>query len=342
MSSKRTIVLTGASGVVGQALLKEFENNRLICLVHRQPVAIPNGESVPCDVTQPRLGLAAGAYADLARRADCVIHAAAVTDWDQPRERLRTVNIEGTRNVLELARDAGAPLYHMSTSFIRAIADDAPVELDDSHIIVDYVTSKRDTDQLVAESGVPATILRPTNLIGDSATGEIAQSQVVQLTAEFVCRGKVPLYPTRPGTLVDVVPQDLFAKAVRAIVDAEDVGSEYWLTYGAEALTVDDVMELCVEFMARIGRPIAPPRPVDAGDLDALHEEIDALSPMVRVIFGKLVELAEGLAACGVFPSSLRELQARYGLPDPPLREAYVHGLEHLTASKGLWNPAHA
>jgi thioester reductase-like protein len=341
-AKQRTIVLTGASGVVGQALLRELGEERLICLTHRQPVSIANGESIRCDVTQPQLGLARAEYADLARRADCVIHGAAVTDWDQPNERLRNVNVEGTLNVLQLARDADVPLYHMSTSFIRAIADDAPLELDDSHIIVNYVTSKRDTEQLVAESGVPATILRPTNLIGDSRTGEIASSQVVQLVAEFVCRGKVPYYPTRPGTLVDVVPQDLFAQAVRAIVQAEDIGQEYWLTYGDEAMTVDEAMELCVEFMARIGQPIAPPRPVDAENLDAVRDEIESLSPMTRAIFNRLLELAHGLAACGVFPSSLRELQARYDLPDPSCREAYVRGLEYLTASKGLWNPAAA
>jgi nucleoside-diphosphate-sugar epimerase len=332
---RRTILLTGASGVVGRALLPELADHEVICLANRGSI---DGDHpvVRVDITRPRLGLDRRAYDKLARRTDCIIHSAAVTDWAESQERIRTANVEGTRNVLTLAHAAEAPVYHMSSSFIRAIAPDAPLVLPPTHIIVNYVTSKRDSEQLVMRSGVPYTIFRPTNLIGDSRTGRIARNQVVQLVAELVCRGKAPLYPARSGTLVDVIPQDLFARAVAGLIRDQDIGGEYWLTYGEKALTVQRALELCVEFMEGIGRPIAPPRIVEPDEVDAVRGEVEALSPLARAFFARLLEFSDGLAACGIFPSDMDELSDRYGLPQPLFEDIYLRGLDYWARSKGL------
>jgi thioester reductase-like protein len=333
--------MTGASGVVGAALLPELQDDEVICLVHRGRVA-DGYEVVRADVTQPGLGLDAAAYADLADRTDVVVHCAAITDWAAPRERIRQTNVDGTAKVAELARDANAPVYQMSTSFIQAIRPDTELELPAEHVIVNYVTSKLDSEKVLRDSGVPHTVFRPTNLIGDSRTGEIAKNQSVQLVAEFMCRGKVPLFPTRPGTLVDALPQDLFAKAVAAVIQAEEVGVDYWLTYGPDALPVARAVELCAEFMERIGQPIPRPRLVDSDRLDEVREDIAALPPMSRAFFARLVEFSDGMTACGVFPTDLPALRNRFSLPDIDPAEAYVRGLEYLTRSKRIWQPATA
>jgi nucleoside-diphosphate-sugar epimerase len=333
-----TIALTGASGVVGMALLPELRDHEVICLVNRG--SVDDHPVVRVDVTRPQLGLDREAYRELARRTDCVVHSAAVTDWAESRDRIRTTNIEGTRNVLELARAADAPMYYMSTSFIRAIAPDAPLELPASHIIVNYVTSKCDAEQLVKSAGVPYTIFRPTNLIGDSRTGRIARNQIIQLVAEYICRGKVPLYPTRSGALVDVIPQDVFAKAVAGVIGDRELGCEYWLTYGARALTVPRAVALCVAFMEGIGRPIAPPRLLDPSEVDAVSAEIEALSPMGKAFFARLLEFSDGMTACGTFPSDMDALSERYALPRPSLEDAYLLGLDFWARAKGLRSEA--
>jgi acyl-CoA synthetase (AMP-forming)/AMP-acid ligase II/nucleoside-diphosphate-sugar epimerase len=335
---RRTILLTGASGVVGKALLPELADHELICLVNRGRL---NGAHavVRADVTQPRLGLGRADYEQLVRRADCVIHSAALTDWGAPTERIRATNVEGTRNVLELASAAGVPLYLLSTAFVTALRTDAPLTLPPDHIIVDYVTSKRDGEHLVRDSGLPATILRPTNLIGDSRTGEIARNQIIQQVTGLVCRGKVPLYPTRPETLLDVVPQDVVAKAVAGLVRDEEVGGDYWLTYGEQTFTLARALELCVELMDRIGRPIEPPRIVDPDALDADADAIEALAPAARTLFARLLELSDGMTACGTFPSDLESLAARYDLGCPSPEDAYLRGLGHWVHVRGLERP---
>jgi nucleoside-diphosphate-sugar epimerase len=328
-------VLTGASGVVGKALLPELADHELICLVNCR--TLDGGRTVVrADVTQPRLGLDRADYEALTRRADCVIHSAAVTDWAAPAERIRATNVEGTRNVLELVRAAGAPLYLLSTAFVTAIGPEAPLTLPPEHIIVDYVTSKRDAERLVRDSGLPAAILRPTNLIGDSSTGEIARNQIIQQVIGFVCRGKVPLYPTRRETLVDVIPQDVLAKAVAGLVRDGEAGGDYWLTYGEQAFTVARALELCAEFMDGIGRPIELPRIVDPDALDADRKAIEALKPTARAFFARLLEFSDGMTACGTFPSDVDALTERYDLPSPSLEDAYLRGLGHWARAKGI------
>jgi NAD(P)-dependent dehydrogenase (short-subunit alcohol dehydrogenase family) len=69
---RRTVLLTGASGVVGRALLRRLRDVDVVCLVHRSPVSGPNVTTVPGDVAEPVLGLAERAYAELAARVDAV------------------------------------------------------------------------------------------------------------------------------------------------------------------------------------------------------------------------------------------------------------------------------
>ena len=41
-AARRTVLLTGASGVVGRALLQRLRDFDVVCLVHRSPVCGPN------------------------------------------------------------------------------------------------------------------------------------------------------------------------------------------------------------------------------------------------------------------------------------------------------------
>jgi thioester reductase-like protein len=335
MRDGKTIVLTGASGVVGRALLTELAGRPVIALVHQD--SVDGARSVRCDVSRDRLGLDPDAYRRLAHEADVIVHAAGETDWAAPAERFAQINVRGTENVLALARDADVPLYHISTSFVWALRADAPLLLPDDNLIVNYVRSKIECERMLAESAVPHAVFRPTNLIGDSRTGAIARTQMVQLVSEFICRGKLPVFPARPDVLVDIVPQDVLARAVVAVLDAEEIGTEYWVTAGADALTVAQTVDACVRFMERIGRPIDRPQVVDPEQVDLDSPEFGArLSPMARAFFGRLRDISDGMTACGIFPTSLQELASRHGVEHGSFAEAYVRGLEWWAEDKGL------
>src|ERR1700745_3002863 len=80
---RRTVLVTGASGVVGRALLRRLRDFDVVCLVHRSPVSGPNVTTVRGDIREPTLGVAGPVYATLAATVDAVIHCAAVTNFNR-------------------------------------------------------------------------------------------------------------------------------------------------------------------------------------------------------------------------------------------------------------------
>jgi len=122
------ILITGATGLVGSALTRILqEKGYCPVLLARHPLTAekaavlgidPAGFMVG-DVGKPRLGLNGNAYAQLADHIDIIFHLAAKVDFKgRSVEAYREVNVDGTLNVIQLARDSGADLHYTSTAFI--------------------------------------------------------------------------------------------------------------------------------------------------------------------------------------------------------------------------------
>ncbi|TDF35315.1 NAD-dependent epimerase/dehydratase family protein, partial [Streptomyces sp. WAC05374] len=120
---RRTILLTGASGVVGSAVLRALDGTPVIALTHRRPVT---GKALHGDVTRPWLGMSPADYRELATTVDVVIHCAALVNFGASAHSLHRVNVNGVGQILRFVEDAGARLVHGSTAFVaRAGADTA-------------------------------------------------------------------------------------------------------------------------------------------------------------------------------------------------------------------------
>src|SRR5271165_3809174 len=150
-AARRTVLLTGASGVVGRALLRRLRDFDVVCLVHRSPVCEPDVTTVPGDIAEPMFGLARPAYVALAATVDAVIHCAAVTNFNRADGSLEATNIAGTEHVTAFAAAANAVLYHVSTAFVHTTADG-----DRGRTAVGYAASKSAAEQVVRSSGVPS------------------------------------------------------------------------------------------------------------------------------------------------------------------------------------------
>lgn len=326
--ARRTILITGAAGVIGTALLPHLREEPVICMTRATGLA-PTGfpvDVVSGDVARPDLGLDPAAYRDLAARVDLVVHSAALTDWAAPAEDLRRANVDGTRHVVEFCRRAGAQIVHIGTAFTQALRPDAPLAIPPENTIVNYVGAKRDANAIVRESGLEATLVHPTNLVGETTTGWAAATQIMQLTSEYILRGKVPYLQTRKEALVDVVPQDTVGAALAAICLHEPIGGEYWLTAGADSMSLDEMVSILVEFAAEIGRPIKRPEAVDPADVATVAA---SLPPAKRALFILMAHLADGMVACEMFPTSLPELRERYDLPYLPPAAAFRKSLAY-------------
>jgi nucleoside-diphosphate-sugar epimerase len=310
------VLLTGASGLVGQALLTEMQGREVICLTHRTPVSSPGVVSVRGDLTQPQLGLGTAEYRSLTARVDAVIHCAAVTDFNRRDGSLEATNVEGTGRVISFVEDAGARLYHVSTAFLHAKADG-----ERGRTAVGYAASKRAAEQLVGASGVPHVMLRPSVVIGDSRTGAVSAFQGLYLVAGAIFAGLVPLVPFDPSWPIDFVPNDVVASAVTAVVDHELTTGEFWITAGNRALRLDRAVDVCVGLANELGRPVDAPRFVPPEMFDRLIAPVflDSLPSRIRRTVVRLLDFfAAYLSVDDAMPSdldALRRLGART-LPD--------------------------
>ena len=232
----RAVLLTGASGVVGCAVLQRMRDLDVVCLVHRSPVSGPDVTTVRGDIAKPMFGLGESAYAELAARVNAVIHCAAVTDFNRTDGSLEATNIAGTEQVAAFAAAANAVLYHVSTAFVHTTVDG-----DRGRTAIGYASSKLAAEEVVRSSGVPHVILRPSVVIGDSGTGEIAAFQGLHQVAADIFAGIVPIIPFDPGWPIDFVPVDVVADTIACLAENRVSRGEFWISAGDKALRLDPV-----------------------------------------------------------------------------------------------------
>lgn len=330
--SGRTILLTGAAGVIGQAVAAELSGSRVIGLVHHNTEAPGVDEVLPADLSQPRFGLSEERWGGLAEEVDSIVHSGALTKWGQPPEPYQAINVGGTREVIELARLAQAPVHLLSTIFVLAL--DGHDGLRPDNLVRNYIASKLDSERLLAESGVPHSIFRPTNLVGDSRTGASSEPQIVQALSDFVCRGRAPYFPMHPGNLVDVAPLEAVSIPVARAAERDDVGHVFHIAYGEEAMNVETALDVITEHAHSIGRDIERAPVVDpSGPLPIPLEEIPATSRAFMRVGIDVSEVTH--ASGGVLPSSLHELRERYDIPVTTDVDAFKRSLNYWAEERG-------
>ena len=291
-----TVLLTGATGFIGaqvalellkrpdteiSALVrsadhKEAEHRARRAWWDQQALSSEIGKRIMLvagDVTRERLGMTEADFAGLSRRITHVIHTAAEVRLDVPVERLRLVNVQGTANMLELARAAHrdhglARFVHLSTAYVagRRRGEVPETELAGSFgFASEYERSKHDAESLVRDAGreLPVTILRPGMVVGNSVTGYVRSFNTLYVPVRLYLAGRSRILPVSPSMRVNFVPVDYVAGAATSLAfDARSGGRTFHLTAPPEKLpTVRELVAQVRDWAAR--KPgLKLPRPV--------------------------------------------------------------------------------
>lgn len=304
---KQTLFLTGATGVVGRALLEELADEfSIVCLSHRATVDEQRVRTVSGDLTEPGFGLPRADFRRLAREVDVVLHCAASTGWSISRDALFRVNVDGTRQVLDFAAQADAVLYHVSTAFVASHEEDGHRGSGPTA----YVSSKAAAEEVAGGSGLPVVMLRPSIFIGDSRDGHIAAFQGIHKVAGSMLKDALPVVPADPASLIDYIPQDVAAKAVRRLLDRQVSDGTYWLTAGEHAPTTADLVQVTLNVAATLGLKTHAPRLMPASAVGRLLLPLldDVMSPSLRRQFRLQLDLLHLFQSSRPLPSSLQSL----------------------------------
>lgn len=302
------ILITGATGNIGSKLATLFlagnTDDRVVLLVHGRSDAVarrrmldlfdampetshlrrsPDAlEILAGDITQERLGLEEGVYQSLSKSLTHIIHSAASTCFTLPLAAARLVNYHGTVNVMKLAKTCHehgslTGVAHVSTAYVNGPSPkpirECTLEERDS-FFNSYDRTKWEAERHVRSLAerLPLIVFRPSIVVGDSATGHTTAFNVLYAPLRLIARDRVRWLPGHGPTVVDVVPSDYVAGAIRHILlqMPSNAGRTYHLTAGFSAsMTVEEIVSEAQRVFG-VRRNERPIRFVPSGWLDGV------------------------------------------------------------------------
>jgi nucleoside-diphosphate-sugar epimerase len=212
------------------------------------------------DVASMDLGLSGKEFLTLAAEVDVIHHCAAATYLGVERDVAERLNVEGVREVIELAREASHldRLVHWSSALVsgsrRGVVREDELIRGPFRNVVEETRFRAERLMQSAMPSLPITILRPSILVGDSSTGEIDRFEGPYLLIMLMLSAPVDLRVPLPGSgdvALNLVPIDYVVDAGSAIAaDARSVGRTFHLVDPRPA-TAREVFELIARSAGR-------------------------------------------------------------------------------------------
>ncbi len=302
------ILLTGATGAVGSALaplfLQDMDNGKdthVTFLVRAEspehldermkklfaywelPFEDPNirkrWTALRGDVSASRLGLSDADYERVLKGTSHIVHSAGNVKLNQNMDEARINAVTPLKNMVELARACQArgdfiKLDYVSTVGVfgktSGVMPEEPMTADREYHNT-YEAAKGEAEkQLLQEmaTGLPATIHRPSMVIGDSKKGKIISFQVFYHLAEFLMgRRSLGFVPDTGEATLDVIPVDYVVQGMKLCVeDPATSGRIFHQCSGPKHVrTVKQWIERLRAYMENAGQKVPKLHTVNAG-----------------------------------------------------------------------------
>jgi thioester reductase-like protein len=288
------ILLTGATGFVGMAVLArmlEHTDRDVVVLVRAATQSQADARldavlvsvfdaperhrgrvrAVCGDLTAPGLGLGADREW-IAEEVSEVVHGAASVAFDLPLAESRSINVEGTRRILDLAEHCATRgeglrrMTYVSTAYVagdrHGCASEAQLDVGQRFRNA-YEQSKQEAERLVwtRRERLPVTIVRPSIVVGERGTGWTSSFNVVYGPLRAFASGTYPVIPGRSDAVLDIVTVDHVADAILALAASPAAtGGTFHVVAGEHATTLGELARLAARRFNRQAPRFVPPR----------------------------------------------------------------------------------
>jgi long-chain acyl-CoA synthetase len=289
------IFLTGGTGFLGMSLIARLLEDEdgpdivlavrardstgatervqeiLATLYDEPPAAAARLRAVPAELTAPGLGLRSSDRSALVTGIERIVHCAASISFTLPLDDARAINVGGTRHVIDLAREVTGleRLVHVSTAYVagRSSGRFREADLDVGQTFRNtYERTKAEAERLLAAADVPAVVVRPSIVVGESDSGWTSAFNVIYWPLQAYARGLVDEVPADPNGIVDLVPVDHVTTVLHAAALDPAACGTYHAVAGDRAPRVSELM---AQASALLDRP--PPRIAHDRNGDADH-----------------------------------------------------------------------
>lgn len=272
------IFITGATGFLGSYLLYELiqqhPDSDIYCLIrakdnkeaiqkisntlnkYQHPIDDLEHHIIPVlgDLSKPLLGLLPKEFNLLSKEIDLIYHCGATVHFASNFDQLSTINVEGTKTILELAYlNKIKALHYISTAGIYPITsetatsiihDDEPFD-PNAILNTGYAQTKWIADQLVAQArqySIPVTIYRPGEISGDTQTGLWKEDLIFRFIKGCL---QMKALPDLPIT-IDLTPVDLLAKTIIEISFNPEMANKNFNIVNPHQISINE-LESCMK-----------------------------------------------------------------------------------------------
>ncbi len=261
--------VTGATGFIGKRLVKKLLGHKgsvVHFLLRKESEAklaelrrywgVSAARVVPVfgDLTSKKLGVSADSLKQLKGQIDHFYHLAAVYDLSADAESQIAVNIDGTRNTVELAKALDAGHFHHVSSIAAAGLYEGVFREDmfDEAENYDhpYFMTKHESEKIVRqECKLPWSVYRPAMVVGDSTTGEMDKIDGPYYFFKLIQRMRQLLPPWMPsigleGGRINIVPVDFVVDALDVIGHSKGISKKCYHLVDPVGYRVGDVLDI--------------------------------------------------------------------------------------------------
>ncbi|MFD6161586.1 SDR family oxidoreductase [Nocardia sp. NPDC060256] len=289
MSARDTVLVTGATGLVGAEVVARLAaaSRPVAAVLHSNSSIVRNdgtvlgaGSPVAGDIRGPGFGLSQRDSADLSERVGMIVHCAATTAFDAGDTDYHELNVQGTANAVALAQAWDIPLVHVSTAYVcgrrgGVIGED---ELDAGQSFGNgYEESKFRAEQLVraaGEQGMRWAIVRPGIVTGATGTGVIREYKNLYTVVKLMVEGKLRSLPGRYDATLSLAPIDHVADVIAAVVlDFDSATHRTFHALGQDTLSLREVSDVLAEYPSFEVATFVPAATFREDDLGAIERE---------------------------------------------------------------------